>query len=176
MNLNRFLKDKKKGILKKWREDILEAYPAESKKFLKRQSNRSANPVGHSIFEKTEKLYDEIIRDGNTDIEKIKEILDELIRIRAIQDFSPSQAVGFLHMLKNVIRHEVEGKIENNDLFKDFIIFNNKIDEITYIAFDMYTECREKLFEMKAAQARNQVSGLLRKADLISEIPEWNSR
>jgi hypothetical protein len=40
----------------------------------------------------------------------------------------------------------------------------------------MYTECREKLFEMKAAQARNQVSGLLRKADLISEVPEWNSR
>jgi hypothetical protein len=112
MDLNRFLKDKKKGILKKWREDILKAYPADSKKFLKGQSNRFANPVGHSIFEKTENLFDEIIREGDTDIEKIKGILDELIRIRAIQDFSPSQAVGFLHMLKNIIRHEVEGKIE----------------------------------------------------------------
>jgi len=35
-------------------------------------------------------------------------------------------------------------------------------------------KCREKIYEISANHAKNQVSGLLRKSGLICEIPEWD--
>ena len=77
-----------------------------------------ANPVGNSIIDKTEDLFDEIICEGDIDIEKIREILDELIRIRAVQDFSPSEAIDFLYTLKKIIKEEVEEKLNNIGSYK----------------------------------------------------------
>ena len=172
MNLKEILLKKKSIILKKWLNSILETYPADTKRFLKTQDNRFTNPVGHIISEETENLLSLLIERQDMDPERISPILDKIIRIRAVQDFSPSQAIVFIYRLKRVIKTELEKEIRENNLLEDLLIFLEKIDDVALISFDIYTRCRDNLYEIRVKQARNQVSGLLRRAGLISEVPE----
>jgi hypothetical protein len=43
------------------------------------------------------------------------------------------------------------------------------------LAFDLYMRCREKMYEIRANEAKNQVSALLRKKGLLSEAPAWKA-
>ena len=173
MKLEKFLSQKRSAILDRWLQLILETYPAGSMRFLKKQKDQFANPVGHTISKETENLYQELLRGIET--EKVSPILDRMIRIRAIQDFTPSQAVVFIFLLKKVIREELETEISENHLYGELLLFESKIDDLAFLGFDIYMKCREKIFEIRANEAKNQVSRLLKKAGLISEIPEWKA-
>jgi hypothetical protein len=45
---------------------------------------------------------------------------------------------------------------------------------LVLLAFDIYVTHKKKLYEIRANQAKNQVSKLLERAGLICEIPPWN--
>ena len=97
MKLEKLLSQKKSIILKRWWDTILETYPADAKRFLKKQNDRFSNPVGNTISEETENLYGELLDEQDIDPDRISPILDRIIRVRAIQDFSPSQAIAFFY-------------------------------------------------------------------------------
>ena len=61
MSLKELLSDRKKDIVKKWQKEIFQLYPADSIRFLTSESNQFANPVGNSIREHTEKLFNELL-------------------------------------------------------------------------------------------------------------------
>lgn len=174
MKLGNLLSKKRSVILKRWLDSILETYPADTQRFLKKRNDRFDNPVGYTLSEQTECLYAELIDERDIEPSKVSPILDRIIRIRTVQDFSPSQAVAFILALKKVIREELKGGIRDNDLSDELLIFHEKIDEMALIAFDIYMKCREEIFEIRVNQAKNQISGLLRKKGLICEIPEWS--
>lgn len=165
MNIDTLLAEKKSKIIKKWRDAVIKSYPEEGQGFLKREKSQFANPVGLTISTEIETLYDEIISGDNT--EKISSCLDSIIRIRAVQDFKPSQAVAFVLQLKQIIKEEV-----GNDHSDEMRILDNRIDEITLLAFDVYSACRQKISEIRVNEVKNQVGKLLERANLISKIPE----
>ena len=80
------LNKRKKLVLQKWFDAVLETYPADSRRFLGDQANRFRNPVGASIYEGIDGLYQRLL-DG-TDLESadFAEFLDRIVRIRAVQD------------------------------------------------------------------------------------------
>jgi len=174
MGLQKLLYGRRKDILRKWQKEIFQLYPADSIKFLTSESDQFANPVGHSTKKNTENLLNELLAEDDINPEKIGPMLDGIMRIRAIQDFPPSGALRYLYILKNVVAQELNEMNESdNNLYAELISFYGRIDEVTLIAFDIYSKCREKLFELKVDTAKNQVSGLLRRSDLICEVPEW---
>jgi len=98
--LGRLLLQKKVAILERWHLLILDTYPADSSRFLKQEKDRFANPVGSIISAGIEALYDELI--GEMDPDRLSTCLDSIIRVRAVQDFSPSNAVAFIPLLKRI--------------------------------------------------------------------------
>ena len=72
------------------------------------------------------------------------------------------------------VEEEVASELQDREQWDDLLKFEEKIDKAALIAFDIYMECREKIYEITADHAKNQVSSLLRKTGLISEIPEWD--
>lgn len=177
MNLENFLLQNRSIILKTWLDLILASYPSDTQRFLKNRKDRFANPVGYTILKETENLFDELIRDKKVDTDRISPILDKIIRIRATQDFTPSQAIAFVFLLKRAIRENVNKEISENSLFfQELLRFESKIDDMAILAFDIYMKCREKLYEITANHAKNQVSGLLRRMGLTCELPEWNTK
>ena len=174
MNLKTVLSQKEDVILKRWINTVLDTYHPDTKKFLQRNHDPFTNPVGHTLFKETRNLFRELLNSQDTDSDRLTPILDRIIRVRAIQDFSPSQSIYFLFTLKAVIEEEVADELQNREQCDDLLKFEAKIDKAALIAFDIYMECREKIYEITADHAKKQVSGLLRKKGLISEIPEWD--
>ncbi len=149
---------------------ILETYPPDTSRFLKQEKNQFANPVGNTISLEIEDIYEELLH--GRDSEKLSHFLDRIIKIRAIQDFSPAQAVVFVFHLKNAVREELGGKIRNDQLFEELLEFERRIDKLALFAFDTYVKCREKVYEIRVAEVKNRVFSLLKRADLIGEISE----
>jgi hypothetical protein len=172
MKLDQLLKEKEATILGRWLNEILETYPADSKRFLKKQKDQFANPVGYTLSKELQKLYKEVFRP--IDSERVAPILDAIVRIRAIQDFSASEAVAPIFFLKKVIREELQSEIQKNALHDALLVLESRIDELALAAFDIYMKCRERIYEIKVNETRNQVSRLLKKAGLISEVPDWS--
>lgn len=170
MSLEEFLANKKPAIIKKWRDLVIGTYPADTQRFLKKERDRFSNPVGKTIVKDIEVLYDEIVKGKNTD--KIALCLDNIIRIRAVQDFKPSQAIGFVLQLKRLIRDVIEEKDPEHKLRGEIESLEEKIDNVALLAFDMYSQCRQKLYEIRLNETKNQVERLLKRANLKIEIPE----
>ncbi len=175
MDLKGLLLERKSAILAKWFGIVLETYPAETAKFFKDQRNRFSNPVGSTIYQGIESLLDEII-DDKADSGRLSLFLDNIIRIRAIQDFSASQAVAFIFSIKDIIRHEVETAGDSEQALQKKLWFDlrdleSRIDSLALMSFDAFMQCREKVYELKANEVRNMTYRLLQQAKLISESP-----
>lgn len=100
------------------------------------------------------------------DLEKVSSVLDSIIRIRAVQDVTPSQALAFVFRLKKVLREE-EGTAPSGEIDA----LESRIDAIALISFDLFMKCREKIYDLKANELRNMTFRLLQKAKLVCEIP-----
>ncbi len=170
MKLKNLLNKKRSAILKRWFDLILESYPAETAQFFKNKKNRFSNPVGYTISQGVESLFDEILQ--GIDTEKVSLFLDDIIRVRAIQDFTPSKAVSFIFLLKKVLREELDREIQENSNAEELRTIESRIDDLALLAFDIFMKCREKIYELKAMQLNNQTYTLLKKAKLIVDLEE----
>jgi hypothetical protein len=52
------------------------------------------------------------------------------------------------------------------------VSFESEIDGLAMHCFDIYTRCREKIFEIRVNEVRNQSSRLLKMAGLVCEISD----
>ncbi len=104
MTFEFMLTERKSELSEKWADLILQTYPKETQKVWGQQKDRFQNPVGASIIEATRDLID-LVLDWQ-DADKIAAALDTLIRIRSVQDFSPSQAISFVFLLKKLLRDD----------------------------------------------------------------------
>ena len=170
MSLVNILSDKRSAIIKKWRDVIVDTYPSDTQRFIRKEKDQFANPVGNIISKDVETLYDELIKDGDND--KIMSCLENIIRIRAVQDFRPSQAIGFVLQLKGLIREALGPKAPLNGFSAEFQALENRIDDIALLAFDIYSQCRQKIYEIRVNEVKNHLGKLLKRANLTLEIPE----
>lgn len=164
-----FLETKKSAILERWFDIVLETYPSDSSSFLRNKKRRFANPVGHTISKGLEDLLEELLQEREMDHEKISSILDGIVRIRAIQDLTPSQALAFVFRLKKVLREALAGS--GTAPVAEIEALESRIDTMALISFDLYVKCREKIYDLKANELRNMTFRLLQKAKLVNEIP-----
>ncbi len=173
MKLKALLNEKRSTILKRWFDLVLDTYPAETSLLLKNKKDRFANPVGSIIFEGIENIFDEILQGINP--ERVSPFLDNIIRVRAVQDFLPSQATSFIFLLKDVIRQELSKEIRHDGIAEELFELESQIDNLAKLSFDIYMNCREKIYELKAMELNNQTYSLLKRAKLIIDLEEQES-
>lgn len=169
MKLEKFLHDRKAALLKRWFNLIVETYPDEASRFLKYQKDRFANPIGHTLTQGLEKLYAEVV--SGVDPERAAPPLNDIVRVRAIQNFAPSQAVAFVFILKKVIREALQEEIRNPEILEDLLIVETRVDQLALQAFDQFMGCREKLYDLKTNELRRQTYRLLQRAKIIGDLP-----
>ena len=167
MQIATLLSQKKAAILDRWLNMIYESYPPETAIFLRKEKNRFDNPAGYRISEGLEGLYGALLQEMERD--QVLTCLDEIIRIRALQNFTPSQALAFIFLLKIVIREELAGEILKENLAAEILDLESRIDGLALLGFDVYTKRREKIYEIKADEAKRRVSALMRKTGLTIE-------
>jgi hypothetical protein len=152
--LREILNKKKSLIVHNWTELIFNSYPAEAVNFLSSKKNQFSNPIGYTVTTNAEKIFDELIND--CDFERIKLLLDDIIKIRAVQNFPPSQAVYFLLDLKKAIRDECKTELLDKSVSDELSNFELLIDKLLIIGFELYMEAREKVFKIRVNEIKSR--------------------
>ena len=169
MKLEDLLRERRERILKKWFHFVVKTYPDETAQFLLREKDPFDNPVGSNIIEGIEGVFDQLI--GSQRIDMVDPFIERMVKIRAIQDFRPSQAVEFVFALKDIIR-EVVGDEPGKKEERELVSLDRRIDFFALLVFDCYMQSREKVCEIKVNEVKNRVARLLKRANLLEELEE----
>jgi hypothetical protein len=149
------------GILDRWRGLIFDSYPEEAARFFRREKDRFKNPVGQSIQQATETLLDGVLL--GEDRAGVPEALEGLVRVRAVQDFSPSEAVAFVFLLKRAVRETLAEAGDGAAPSEVLSGLEARVDALALSAFETYTRCREELFEIRLRSTQRRVAVLLQR-------------
>ena len=169
MSLEKLLVENKSAILSRWFDSILETYPSDTKEFLRTKKDRFDNPVAHRISVGIEGIFDQILNDAK--VEDASPFLDKIIRVRAVQDFTPSQALAFIFDLKALVIEEIAAASREGQLSEEIMLLKQKIDQMGLLAMDIYMKCREEIYELRVNEVKRSVSRLIERANKICGIP-----
>jgi hypothetical protein len=153
------LATRREAILALWRRAIFESYPGPTADLLRRGKDRFRNPAGDAIRRGTEEVLDALIRGASRD--ELAGPLDRIVRLRAVQDFAPSAAVAFVFDLKRAIR---AAEAADGD---DLAVLDRTVDGLALLAFDLHSACREKIGEIRVAEARARLGRRLERAEAV---------
>jgi len=162
------LRRRRVSIIGNWLQQTVQTYPEQISRFLQQEKDPFRNPVGHALKEGMPVLFEQLV--GDMDQAKMTAPLHDIVRVRAVQDFTASEAVAFVFLLKPVLRREISesgGAPAPQDMAK----VEDRIDRMALLAFDLFMQCREKIYEIKADEAKRRVY-LLERAHAMSDGPE----
>lgn len=160
------LRARRGSIVGRWRDLVFETYPAPSASFLKAETDRFRNPVGGTLAHDLGELFDGLI--GEDPAAAPVAPLDAIVRVRAVQSFAPGRAVGFVLLLKQAVTDELaaaECALDPDEL----LAFFTRVDDLLLRGVDILVSCRERVFEIRAREAKSRVHSLLRRAGLLDE-------
>ncbi|MCP3872539.1 MAG: hypothetical protein GY699_05195 [Desulfobacteraceae bacterium] len=162
MLLKQVLKKNKTPFVNQWFHATINTYPEQAARVLGKESNRFDNPVGAMTHETIEDVFNLIIEDFDQDT--LEKTLDPVIRIRAVQSFSASEAVGFVFALKKI----------GEDILDKSIIreFDKLVDQIALAAFNRLMKCKEEIFLLKATESKRRIHRAFERAGLVAELTE----
>ncbi|MBT6340759.1 MAG: RsbRD N-terminal domain-containing protein [Desulfobacula sp.] len=162
MDLKQILKKNKDLFVKKWFQATIDTYPLQTAKILGKDSNRFDNPVGAVTHETIEDVFNLIL--GKFNKETLEKALDPIIRIRAVQAFSASEAVSFVFALKDI----------GEDILDSSMIreFEKIVDQIALASFNKYMKCKEEIFLLKATESKRRIHRAFERAGLVAELTE----
>ena len=170
MVLENLLLQNKTTILKRWFDLIMETYPADAAALMRKNRNQFTNPVGATLSREIETLFKQIcegVQNG-----ECRASLDAILKIRSVQDFSPSKAVGFVFQLKKAIEETLKNEICKEPVMDEWLKFQSRIDALVLQAFDAYMDCREKICEIRVNQARAEKEMALRMMERMTPSKE----
>jgi hypothetical protein len=143
MGLYKLLAQKKPAILKEWLAQIFASYPPDASGFLAGEKNSFANPVGCTIATNAECILAGLTDGRDTDAMSV--YLEPIIRIRAVQDFTPSQAVSFMAGLKTVVANQIRTKVPEGTPGGEWEELMTGIDRLHMQACETYAQMKEEI-------------------------------
>ena len=144
MTLRDLLLKKRTILVSKWVDVLIDSYPRETAAFLRSVKDPFANPLGGNCAQWLGVLFDELAQ--HMDRVTIVTYVDRIVRIRAVQNFLPSQAIEFIPLLKKIIRVECAEQLRDSRLLSELEGFeSSRIDILYDIAAAIYKECKETL-------------------------------
>jgi hypothetical protein len=168
MTVAELLAPRKNAVVERCLRLTIETYPHEATTFLQEEKDPFVNPIGSSLRRGLK-----VILDGITTASELEELapsLDAIIRIRAVQDLRPSEALVFAVHLKKAIREELQREQMTPELMNDMARLDLRIDKMALLAFDLYTKCREKISEIQLSEARAERDRLVRLVEAMGKI------
>ena len=151
MKIAEALTNNEAEILSLWTERALDTYV--SSEFFKKSLDHFANPVGSNIREALSQIFHLLVAGARP--EELSKPLDQFIRIRAVQEFTPAQALAPILDLKWVVRQVLSEDKESQGLIPELLPFDRDVDRLVLQAFDLYMNCREQLYKARIRELKS---------------------
>ena len=150
MRIDEALAMRRETVLDRWFAAVLETYPEDTARLMRGVADPFANPVGSTVRASLSRAFDALAAD--LPAADLAAAVDGIVRIRAVQEFAPSVAVGFAPALRGILREALAdaaaGPGEREAL-------DARVDRLALAAFDVYMQCREKLFQIRVREIRD---------------------
>lgn len=150
MDLAEGFRNHKEKIVNKWVEYTLSTYLSSG--FFLKENDKFANPVGGNVREALGRLF--LLFAKGADPKEFNPPLEQIISIRAVQEFSPSQAVAPLNAVKHITREVFAADKERSQLVSELYDFEFAVDLAVLAAFDIYMQYRERLYQVRIDEIR----------------------
>lgn len=174
MSLKAQLRQKKNELAEAWFTQMLASYPEETRQYFKKSGSNFANPVGYNLRQGLSNILDELLKDspgGNL----INDELQMILRIKAVQEVLPSQAVSFVPALKQTIERQFKvGRLVEETSLEELLDFYTEIDTVGLYAYDLYVESKLLIYDLRLTQIK-ETNDLLIKANLLNEELDMSS-
>lgn len=162
--MQELLRLKRDEIVQGWVDRTLSIFPAGSVKFLKGNSDPFANPMGTTLSNEIESLFDAVLSEAPGD--ELGPHLDRIVRITCIQDIEPSRAIAFVFELKGVVRKVLASELRDRRALERLLQWEARIDELAMRVFDSYTRHRRRISDLRIGEMKRKVSTLVKMAGL----------
>lgn len=151
MDLAEAFRNYRKKIVGQWADYTLSTYSSST--FFSKEGDKFANPVGGTMREALDALF--LLLAKNADPQEFVTPIKEIVAIRAVQEFAPSQAVSPLHAVKHITREILAADSERCHLIDELYDFEFAVDMAVLLAFDLYMECRERLYSVRIDEVKS---------------------
>src|SRR5450631_849650 len=125
------------SILEQWLAAAFEAHGATMAQRAATERDPFRNPIGHVLRGNLSELVSQLV--GTMDPSAIATAFENIVAVRAVQDVSVEQALGFVYALRRIVRTELPEA--------DMIEMDQRIDSLSLAAFAQFLRCRERLSE-----------------------------
>jgi hypothetical protein len=152
-------------VVARWCEAMFASYPEESRRFYASELDPFRNPVGTTLRSSAATLVDAVLS-GEWG-EGAEAALDAVVRLRSVQGFAPSQAVGFVRHLKECLRQVAATGDEVPPALLSAL--DERIDALLLRSFDHFVACRDRVHDLKEREVKARVHSLLRRAGMLDD-------
>jgi hypothetical protein len=152
MELQNHINEERKTISKQWVKSLLDDYPADASAIFMKLKDRFANPVGTNAVEALNKILD-IIFDFSTELSLTPE-MEQLIKVRAVQNFTPEQSLGFIFRLKKILRDNFKKAKVLEKNIDTVLTIESRIDGMAIKLFNFYMQSREQVFNIRVNELK----------------------
>ena len=163
------LEERKDTIVERWVDAVLAAYPSDSAAIFQAQRNPFANPLGHTVRESTRGVFQVIL--NGMDKEELREQLDPIVRIRAVQQLTPTEALSFVFALRSIVQDTIPEAKEDPRHRGGIAKLNEQIDQVALAAFELYAARREEVSQLRIGEVKRQVAWVMAKINKQDEAP-----
>lgn len=153
-SLTAILAGSKSAIINQWLELALQTCPVSTSRSLSAEKGAFLNPFGCTFEEGLSAAFEGLIHEK--DIGALAPVLYDIVKTRAVQSVSASQAVSFVFLLKHVIRGKVKPDIAHRP--GEMAALDARIDDLALLAFDVFMRIREQICELRVDEIRRATS------------------
>ncbi len=166
MRLQALVVERRAELLARWRALILDRSPHPGKVGVTGPTDPFHDPVGVALWRTTAALVEALSSDQAS--AAAATCLDELVRIRSVQEVSAPDAVRFVFQLRTAL-HDVLGAELAGAAPEQRAALDGRVDALALQAFDAYTRAREKLAELRAREVVSRSYVLVERARRLVE-------
>jgi len=132
------------AIVDAWFSKAIEVYPEAARRGMTQSSDRFLNPVAATLRESLTILARELA--GDMDEGAVASALDAIVRVRAVQDCTPEQALGFVPQLLELIRgRQAEAQFPELEV---------RLHPLEVAAARQYALCKEDIARVRSREAQ----------------------
>lgn len=151
MDLAEGFRNHREKIVNKWVEYTLSTYVSSG--FFIKERDTFANPVGGNIRQALGDLFSLLSK--GADSKEFAPPLEQILSIRSVQEFTPSQAVSPLNAVKHITREIFAADKERKHLVTELYDFEFAVDLAMLAAFDIYMHYRERLYQVRINEIKS---------------------
>jgi hypothetical protein len=162
MTFGELLVERQVPLVGRWLDAVLGEYGEETAARWRRNRDPLTNPTGHALTSGLPRLFASVAGDGEPAADALA-ALEAIVRIRSVQEFTPSRAVGFVYHLRDAVRAELAGELAGGAYAAGLAELDGRIERLALLAFDAYVRCRDQLFRLRQDELKRSVASLLRR-------------